>query len=203
MKRIFMMVAVMLLAGCSNLSYFSVRQFDSTEYGKSVEITQLATRTVHQCSNTDTTLKIKFLNDLNSATMYLEEYTSNKKDEADIATGAKQIREMVLAFDSRETYSVAYCVSKLTNVQNASRTIERAISLHNKYDSCSADLVSLWTPLQTKHESKVISDSEFIELSTDILKLGAINTAACSSQERAQIQQSISIIKQALSFVPL
>lgn len=201
--KIYSILLTVLLTGCSSLGFLTPRQFDSVEYSTAVEITQFATKTIHQCSSPDKQLFKTFLDELNTTSMFFLEYANNKKDENDIQTGAKQIRTMVLEFDSRAKYSLNYCVGKLSNIQNAARTVGRAISRLDTIDTCKAKLDVLWIPLKEQQAKKSISDGEFRELSTDITRLARINLAACSSQEREEIEKSISVIKAAVSLIPL
>lgn len=208
MKKLLILSIVTALSGCSALQYITPRQFDNIEYKTAVEITQLSTRIVHQCTNVDVTSKNKFIEELNTSTMFFEEYVTGKKDEDDIFQGAKNIRSMVLEFDSHTAfglgiYSRTYCIDKVTNIQNAARTTARAISRQDKISSCQADLISLWTALKAQKTSGIITVAEYKELSNDIVRLGNINIAACSSQEREHIEQGIAVIKQALSLLPI
>ncbi len=203
--RLFMVaLAVLALQACSALSYLTPRQFDPVEYGQSISVVMDATRLAHNCSQRkDNPLYTRFVNDLNTDSMYLEEYVAHKKDNGDATSGAAQIRLMVLEFDKHETMSTRYCLEKASDIQNAARTMSRTLGREGKYDYCKQDLAAAFNRLQDFHTKKEVSDDEFAELGSDMVRLGRVNVAACGLLDRERIETAISIIQKILPLAGL
>ena len=191
---------MLFLAGCS---YLTPRQFDATEYMQTILITNDATRLTHQCAIQGPEFD-NFLSELNTNSMVFLEYSKSKQNNTDVESAAFQIRVMVLEFDVKaKSSSKEYCIAKITNIQNASRTLARSLGRVDNYDMCHSNLVSIWNDLTSMKDKAAISQQEYVELSKDVTRLGKINIATCSLQDREKIEEGIAIISKALSFVPL
>ena len=203
MKKV-LLFACVLLSGCSVIdSLKNPRQFDNVEYGSAIQVAQYSTRAIHQCKTMDSPLFTEFVNKLNTKSMFLQEYIDNKDDEEDIAQEAKEVRKLVLEFDSHQPLTQAYCTAKLTNVQNGTRTLARSISHQDLYSPCGASLTELFDPIKELKDKKEITNAEFVELSNDIIRLKRINQGACKSSDRDDLEKAIELIKDVLPFVPL
>lgn len=191
-------LTVLVLQACSVLGYLTPRQFDPVEYGKAVSVVIDATRLAHNCSTPTDPLYTRFVNELNTDSMYLEEYVAHKKDNEDATTGSAQIRLMVLELDRHATMSVRYCLEKTSDIQNAARTMSRTLGREGKYDYCKQDLAAAFTRLQDFHTKHEVSDEEFAELGSDMVRLGRVNVSACGLLDRERIETAISVIQKVL-----
>jgi pyruvate formate-lyase activating enzyme-like uncharacterized protein len=152
----------------------------------------------HNCANPKDPLYTRFVNELNTDTMYLEEYVSHKKDNEDATSGSAQIRTMVLEFDKHATMTTRYCLEKVSDIQNAARTLSRTLGREGKYNYCKADLATAFARLQDFHNKKEVTDEEFAELGSDMVRLGKVNVAACGLLDRERIETAISVIQKVL-----
>jgi len=201
MKAIrFFMLALTVLAvqACSVLGYLTPRQFDPEEYGKAISVVVDATRLAHNCANPVDPLYTRFVNELNTDSMYLDEYVAHKKDNGDAVSGSAQIRLMVLEFDKHATMSIRYCLEKTSDIQSAARTMSRTLGREGKYDYCKQDLTAAFARLQDFHGKKEVTDDEFTELGSDMVRLGRVNASACGLLDRERIETAISVIQKLL-----
>lgn len=204
MRHLVAMCVAALLVGCSVMSYFQPAPFDPIEYGAVVSVTQTATRTTHQCVDRSAPLFKTFLDELNTNSMYLLEYASNKQDNVVVSQPAQLIRSLVLQFDSRAvTSSVAYCQEKLTVIQATARTTERALGRLEDSELCNTDYAWEFKKYTDLHESKLLHEDEFTELTKDLLVFGRVNSAACDSHHRAQIEAALGLIEKAVPLAGL
>jgi hypothetical protein len=180
------------------------RTYDPVEYNYAIQLTVNATHAVHRCNAMETTEFDNYVQKLNSDSFTLVEYVSNKSNAGQILPEAKQLRMLVEEFTSKDAKSEMYCKHKLSNIQAGSRIFARVDNNNTGgFNYCQDDLKNRYVLFEQSFNKQLISQTEFKELSDDLLKLKTVDTRGCVIQIRNKMQEDIKYIEKALSIIKL
>ena len=194
MKHIWLVV---LLAGCSMLK---ARTYDAVEYDYVITTVVNSTQAIHLCAKQDKDYA-SFVQALSANSLHLEEYITNKADTKQIEPAVKQIIAMSKDLSLRSSYSEMYCKHKLSNIQESSRTLARALGNTDKFDLCKGDVQMRYSLFELSYKTDKITLSEFKELTKDILKLKEVNQSSCTLENRIKMEETINLIEKSASIL--
>jgi len=199
--RLFLLGIFILLSGCSTLG---PRSFNAVEYDYAVKTTVASTRAIHLCGDVYNSAKFKqFVNDLNENSMTLFEYERHLDGNNYSLPAATQIRQLVIDFTVNPQYTKDYCVSKLSTIQSASRTLARALGKLNAFDMCDSDVAVRFAKYEELYKQGKITQAEFQELANDIVKLKKVDSATCSFENKEKLDATIALISKVIAVLPL
>lgn len=190
-------ITLLIAASAFTMSYNSAstpKDFDPTEYDQVVTVVVDATRTIHMCNDMTNPLYTKFLNDLNSSTLKLEEYARHKAGKQDVSNAVSAVRKLVLEYDVSPTPSVQYCKHKLSEVQSGARTIARALGGRHKVDICDYTVESRFVSYKQSYTKVLISQVEFEELVNDLNKLREVDRSSCSVENADKMDKAFEAV---------
>ena len=193
MKLLLTFLATLILSACS-LSMLTARPYDPVEYDYAIRIATNTVHAVHRCDNTASEEYNTFFQKVNLDSMALTEFVANKSDTEQAIPAANNIRSMVIDIGKRPTFSKGYCIHKLSNIQASARMFARSIGNTDRFDICTGDVQLRFAKFKKSYDLKSIDESEFKELSADLLKLKSIDTAGCTLEERNKIAEAMGII---------
>lgn len=135
--KLLIIIFTTMLTGCAVLSMFQFKKFDSIQLLQLSTITVTASDMEQYCASTDVPELKKSLNLLSTQTKLFLEYSLNKENELESIIAAKNINNMVANFktvlnDQDNKVSERFCLAKLANIQEASRTISKSIGQRNE-----------------------------------------------------------------------
>ena len=197
MKQFFMILLLGLLVGCSAIT---ARQFDPVEYNYAITIAANSTHAVHLCSTKGPDY-YNYLTLMNHDSFVLTEYVANKNDKMQALPAANQLRDITLSFLLHKSDSVDYCQLKLGNIQGSARMYARSVGYDYSYDPCSGDAATRLALFKSAHDAKKISDDDFKDLTTDILRLQTIDKSSCTLESSKKLNDLLDDAKTALSLV--
>ena len=192
MKKLLVILAF-VLSGCS---LWTQRAYDPVEYSMAVGIAADATRAIHNC---DSDARLPYTQRLSNTSFVLVEYLQNKRDSAAQSEAALLLRRMVQDFNAEANTSIRYCVHKLSSIQAASRMLARGIALSDQFDPCAGDPKQRLKVFTTSYEEGALTDTEFKNLASDVLRLQNINTVSCSLESRRQLQEAVELATKIIS----
>ena len=185
------------LAGCSA---FSSRAYDPVEYNYAVLVSANATHAVSRCQVRGDEFNA-YLQKINSDTFTLMEYMANKGDSEQTLIAATQVREITQDFLANTNYSHRFCQHKLSNIQASARMLARGVGSSDKFDACKGNVQERFALFEASYKQGKITQEEFVNLSNDLLKMGAVNTASCSLENRTKLENALKLIQFSLSFI--
>lgn len=196
MRKLFVVFAV-LLSGCS--VFGTPRPFDAVEYDYAIQASVAATRAVHQCIDPSDSY-IGFVKDLTKATMHLNEYEKFRPSGAELASGASELRQLVIDFTSKKKLTYRYCQHKLSEVQSAARVMAMAFGGQAKMSMCFSDVGIRYGVYLDSLNDNSITRAEFDELVADLQRLASIDQSGCTVEARLKLKQTLEAISKVASF---
>jgi len=192
MKKLFAIVAVLLLSACAT------RPFDPVEYNFAISSSVLATRAIHQCGNKTPTYQ-EYIKELNTQTMYLFEYEKHHAENEQVLVGVTNLRQLVMDFMKNESkYSETYCIHKLSEVQSTSRALAKTLSSMH-IELCESDALQRFDVYNKSIADGKLSKEEYAELIADLPKLVRSDNAYCTAEQKELLQKTLSILSSAVS----
>ena len=179
------------IIGCTT----SPRQYDPVEYSYSVNTTVDSTRAVHRCGNVDKTDLWKYIQNVNTNSLVLFEYTANKSESTVLNTSVIQLRNIVNELLIRGKFSDTYCTLKVTDIQISSRIISRVLGNSELFSVCEGGIKDRYLKYKDAFDNGKINKSEFDELTGDLLKLEKIDTGSCTMENKRKRQEELEFIK--------
>ena len=149
---------VLTIFGCAT------PQYDPVEYNYAVISSVAATRAMSQCDNVNTESFKKYIQDLDAATLHLQEYEKYSKNKRKTHIGASSLRQLVVDFAMTEKFSESFCVYKLSEIQTASRIMANAFGNPGSFDICIYD-----TEILKKQYLKSFEEGSITKFELDIL----------------------------------
>jgi hypothetical protein len=193
MKKVLLFV-IIFLSGCAS------RGFDPVEYDYATNSVVLSTRMIHQC-DVKTQTYYKFLDDLNSQTMYLYEYERNRSDNASMMRSVSVLRDMIIdVVVSGDNHTVQYCKHKNSAIQSVARTIAKTIRMDNLY-VCRSDAMDRLKLYQESFDAVLITRDEYLELVNDLTGLVTVDTSMCTIEQREALIKTVSVISDVISAI--
>lgn len=197
MKRLFILAIIALLSACSLLTESTTkREFDNVEYSLATTSAVQATRMVHQC--TSSAEKTEFFKDqlagLNTTTLNLYEYEANKANSAVELKMVNYIRAIVIELTTHDAYSKQYCIHKTSEIQSATRTFARTLGWSDKSQACDANVGKRFYAYKNSFDMGLITPTEFLELSGDLLQLQEIDEGACTVKQKEDLRKVFELI---------
>jgi hypothetical protein len=203
---------LVFLAGCSttkNLTAdseaFTIRQYDPVEYYLAVSTTVNATRAIHRANDTSP-LNTEFwgyVQDMNTASFVLDEYVKNKDDSFKIFPVVDAMRSSVNELLARGTFSSAYAVDKLTDIQVESRILSRTLGSTDRYSMCDGGIKIRANRFTDDYNAKKITPDEYKDLMADLIKLETVDTTSCDFVTRTKFLNDIEFVKSILGAIKL
>ena len=139
-------------------------QYDPVEYNYAVISSVAASRALSQCDNIDNESFKKYIQDLDTATLHLQEYEKYNKNKKKTHVGASSLRQLVLDFSLTENFSESFCVHKLIEIQTASRIMANAFGNPGSFDICIYDTESIKKQYYQSYEDGNITQTELENL---------------------------------------
>ena len=187
-------VLISTIVGCN----IAPRQYDPVEYSYVINTTINTTRAIHRCNDSDGSEFWSYVELSNTSSLFLDEYSRNKGDSANLVLSISQLRDMVNDVLKRRNFSNQYCVHKLSNIQASSRIISRVLGSADNINYCSGNIKQRFIAFKTSYDKKEINASEFNELVNDILKLEKIDKTVCSEATKQQMLEDLQFIQSVL-----
>lgn len=150
-------------------------QYDPVEYNYAVISSVAATRAISQCDNIENESFKKYVQDLDTATLHLQEYEKYAKNKARTHVGTTSLRQLVIDFSLTEHFSERFCVHKLVEIQTASRIMANAFGNPGSFDICIYDTEILKKQYQQSYEEGNITKTELDRLLESLPHLEHIN----------------------------
>jgi hypothetical protein len=205
MKNKWLMILVILMTGCSTVTAMLLKTypFDPVEYSLAVDLTVNTTRAIHRCENTtaSNTDLWKFIQNVNTADLELQEYSSNKDNSEQLMVQINQIAGMISNILSRSTFTPQYCIHKLGNIQAASRILDRTLGRNEKFNPCQGGIIARSNAFTASYKANKITVNEYKELVMDLAKLKEIDTTGCSTANRNKMQDELNIVNEAIPVI--
>lgn len=142
----------------------SYPQYDPVEYNYAVISSVAATRAISQCDNIENESFKKYIQDLDTATLHLQEYEKYSKNKARPHVGATSLRQLVIDFSLTENFSENFCVHKLIEIQTASRIMANAFGNPGSFDICIYDTEIIKKQYYQSYEDGNITQTELENL---------------------------------------
>ena len=172
MKPIKLFILVFLVYSIFGCAY---PQYDPVEYNYAVISSVAASRALSQCDNIDHESFKKYIQDLDTATLHLQEYEKYAKNKARTHVGATSLRQLVIDFSLTEQFSERFCVHKLIEIQTASRIMANAFGNPGSFDICLYDTEILKKQYNQSYEDGNITKPELDRLLASLHHLEHIN----------------------------
>lgn len=161
MKPIKLFILVFLvysIFGCAS------PQYDPVEYNYAVISSVAASRALSYCDNMDHEFFKKYIQDIDAATLHLQEYEKYTKNKKKTHVGISSLRQLVLDFSLTENFSENFCVHKLIEIQTASRIMANAFGNPGSFDICIYDTEIIKKQYYQSYEDGNITQTELENL---------------------------------------
>lgn len=172
------MVLLLMLSGCISLKY------DPVEYNYAIISSVASTRARDQCDATEDVMFKRYINDLNDATMHLQEYEKFSKNKNQIYEDSVLLRQLVSEFVLNEDYSKKYCYHKLSGIVTASNIMAINSGKQKETRICFYDSIELFASYK---ESYISGDITIDELESLVNGLKNISKMNCNNNHNNEI----------------
>lgn len=150
-------------------------QYDPVEYNYAVISSVAASRALSQCNNIEHESFKKYIQDLDTATLHLQEYEKYTKNKKTTNIGASSLRQLFLDLFITENFSERFCIHKLIEIQTVSRILANAFGNPGSFDGCLYDTEIIKNHYYKSYEDGNITESELEKLISSIPHLEDIN----------------------------